>query len=57
MLNSAARADEDRAAPRRLALLALFLVSAFNYIDRTIVSLLQIPIKAELGLSDTQLAR
>lgn len=45
----------DRAAPRRLALLALFLVSAFNYIDRTIVSLLQIPIKAELKLSDAQL--
>lgn len=45
----------DPATPRRLTLLALFLVSAFNYIDRTIVSLLQIPIKAELGLSDAQL--
>ena len=45
----------ERNAPRRLALLALFLVSAFNYVDRTIVSLLQIPIKTELGLSDAQL--
>jgi predicted MFS family arabinose efflux permease len=43
------------ASTRRLALFALFLVSAFNYIDRTIVSLLQIPIKADLGLSDGQL--
>lgn len=48
-------AKEASAGTRRLALFALFLVSAFNYIDRTIVSLLQIPIKAELGLSDGQL--
>src|SRR3712207_5488596 len=40
---------------RRIGLFALFLVSAFNYIDRTILSILQIPIKAELGLSDGQL--
>ena len=40
---------------RRLAMLALFLVSAFNYVDRTILSVLQIPIKTELGLSDGQL--
>lgn len=40
---------------RRLALSALFIVSAFNYFDRTILSVLQIPIKAELGLSDAQL--
>ena len=40
---------------RRLALFGLFLVSAFNYFDRTILSVLQIPIKAELGLSDSQL--
>jgi predicted MFS family arabinose efflux permease len=44
-----------RAGARRLALFALFLVSAFNYIDRTIVSLLQIPIKTELRLTDGQL--
>jgi len=40
---------------RRLALFALFLVSAFNYVDRTILSILQIPIKTELKLSDGQL--
>ena len=48
---------EDRVAvrQRRLALFALFLVAAFNYVDRTILSVLQIPIKAELGLSDGEL--
>ena len=40
---------------RGVTLFALFLVSAFNYVDRTILSILQIPIKSELGLSDTQL--
>jgi predicted MFS family arabinose efflux permease len=40
---------------RQLTLLALFLVSVFNYVDRTILSILQIPIKAELGLSDGQM--
>ncbi|TAK99445.1 MAG: MFS transporter [Rhodospirillaceae bacterium] len=40
---------------RKRALFALFLVSAFNYIDRSILSILQIPIKADLGLSDTQM--
>ncbi len=40
---------------RRRALFALFLVSTFNYIDRTILSILQIPIKSDLGLSDGQL--
>src|SRR6478672_5036156 len=33
----------------------LFLVSVFNYIDRQSLAILQIPIKKELGLSDTQL--
>ena len=40
---------------RRRTLFALFLVSTFNYIDRTILSLLQIPIKRELHLSDGQM--
>lgn len=40
---------------RKLTLLGLFLVSVFNYVDRTILSILQIPIKAELGLSDGQM--
>ncbi len=33
----------------------LMLVSVFNYIDRQSLAILQIPIKLELGLSDTQL--
>ena len=40
---------------RRYVLFLLFMVSVFNYIDRTILSVLQIPIKADLGLSDAQL--
>jgi MFS family permease len=42
-------------ANRRYVLFMLFLVSMFNYIDRTIISILQVPIKADLGLSDAQL--
>lgn len=40
---------------RRYTLLLLFLVSMFNYVDRTIISILQVPIKRDLGLSDAQL--
>src|SRR3546814_8228377 len=36
-------------------LVMLGLVSMFNYIDRTVLSVLQEPIKRELGLSDGQL--
>ena len=36
-------------------MLMLIVVSMFNYIDRTIISILQEPIKLELGLSDAQL--
>lgn len=39
----------------RLALLVLILVSVFNYLDRTIISILQVPIKRDLALSDGQL--
>ncbi|MEE4453584.1 MFS transporter [Novosphingobium resinovorum] len=38
-----------------LALFVLMLVSIFNYLDRTIISILQVPIKRELLLSDAQL--
>lgn len=37
------------------ALGALMLISLFNYLDRQSLAILQIPIKRELGLSDTQL--
>lgn len=40
---------------RRTMLIMLGLVSMFNYIDRTVLSILQEPIKQELGLSDGQL--
>lgn len=36
-------------------MLMLILVSMFNYIDRTIVSILREPIKLEPGLSDAHL--
>ena len=44
-------------SPRyRLVVLAmLVLVYTFNFIDRQIVGILAVPIKADLGLSDTQL--
>lgn len=48
-------AASDDTSVRKNALFALFLVSTFNYIDRTILSILQIPIKTELGLSDAQM--
>ena len=40
---------------RALVLLMLVLVYTFNFIDRQIVGILAIPIKADLGLTDTQL--
>lgn len=45
--------SEDR--QRRTTLLLLFVVSMFNYIDRTIISILQVPIKRDLLLTDAQL--
>ncbi|GAM96794.1 major facilitator family transporter [alpha proteobacterium U9-1i] len=45
-----------QASPHRFSVLALlFLVYAFNFIDRQIIGILAAPIKAELDLSDTQL--
>jgi MFS family permease len=43
------------ASGRGLALFMLVLVYTFNFIDRQIVGILAVPIKADLGLSDTQL--
>lgn len=42
-------------SPRALVLGLLFAANVVNYIDRQIVTILQEPIKADLGLSDTQL--
>ncbi|MDB5453172.1 MAG: transporter [Caulobacteraceae bacterium] len=38
-----------------MPLIVLFLVALFSYIDRSLISVLQVPIKTELGLSDAQL--
>jgi len=43
------------ASLQRRVLLLLLLAYVFNFLDRQILSILKIPIKAELGLSDTQL--
>src|SRR3990167_1168681 len=37
------------------ALAILFVVAIFNYLDRTILSIMQVALKDELGLTDTQL--
>jgi len=55
--------DSNALAPRpittaghaRYALVVLLVVAVFNHIDRTILSILQVPLKRDLGLSDTQL--
>ena len=47
-------AQPSRRIETRVVLL-LLLAYIFNFLDRQIVSILKIPIKAELGLSDTQL--
>ena len=43
-------------AYRAYVLFILVLVYTFNFIDRQIVGILAVPIKADLGLSDTQLS-
>lgn len=39
----------------RATVAALFLIALLNYVDRSILAILQEPIKRDLGLSDTQL--
>lgn len=45
----------DSKGYRAYVLFILFLVYTFNFIDRQIIGILQVPIKAELGLTDTQM--
>jgi MFS family permease len=47
--------EQNLSGRRSLALLLLVIVYTFNFIDRQIVGILAVPIKADLGLSDTQL--
>lgn len=39
----------------RFAFVMLVIVAGFNFLDRTLISILQVPIRAELHLSDTQM--
>ena len=52
---TATRAEAIRPAAATYALSLLFFVSFFNYMDRMVLAVLVEPIKAELGLSDSQL--
>ena len=45
----------EKANSLRLVLWMLLIVYIFNFLDRQILNILAEPIKAELGLSDTQL--
>ena len=47
--------DQDIARYRKVVLVLLFSVSALHYLDRNIVSVLIVPIAADLRLSDTQI--
>jgi MFS family permease len=47
--------DRGRGGPGGRVLLILLLAYIFNFIDRQIIGVLALPIKAELGLSDKQL--
>ncbi len=57
MTDKAHRATAEPSIPakRGITLLLLLVVYTFNFIDRQIVGILAIPIKADLGLTDTQL--
>ncbi len=46
--------DQERRA-RFVSMFILFVVSTFNYVDRTIISILQVPIKADLQLTDAHM--
>lgn len=55
-MNAAEAANPaERPGYRYWVLAVLFLVYAFNFLDRQIISILAIPIREELGLSDRQL--
>ena len=52
---SAPGVNDYSPAYQRFVLIMLTIVYAFNFVDRQILVILQEPIKAEMGLSDTQL--
>ncbi|MEO1041631.1 MAG: MFS transporter [Pseudomonadota bacterium] len=53
-MSTSSDAGEPSATYRGWILSVLILVYTFNFIDRQIIGILAIPIKAELGLTDTQ---
>lgn len=56
MSRFALTSSQTSARYRAWALFILVVVYTFNFIDRQIVGILAVPIKADLGLSDTQLS-
>ncbi|MCE3288355.1 MAG: transporter [Caulobacter sp.] len=48
-------ADQPVSRHAWIGLSMLFVVALFNYIDRSIISILQVPLKTDLNLSDTQM--
>jgi predicted MFS family arabinose efflux permease len=52
---SDSKLEERSAGNRAYVLFILVVVYTFNFIDRQIVGILAVPIKADLGLTDTQL--
>jgi MFS family permease len=55
MSNISVKATEPLPVNRAYVLFILVVVYTFNFIDRQIVGILAVPIKADLGLTDTQL--
>ncbi len=55
MRSSDSKVDECLTPNRGYVLFILVVVYTFNFIDRQIVGILAVPIKADLGLTDTQL--
>lgn len=47
--------DDREKRARFWSMFILFVVSTFNYIDRTIISILQVPIKTDLHLTDAHM--
>jgi MFS family permease len=55
MNDTSPKAADQLPASRAYVLFILVVVYTFNFIDRQIVGILAVPIKADLGLTDTQL--
>ena len=56
MIEASAGMERPRGTGNRRALFVLLVAYVFNFIDRQIIGVLAVPIKAELQLTDTQLS-